>query len=157
MNLIIEDLQERFSLDDITIDTLEKVIQHSLEEEEINYKVEVSLSLVDNLKIKELNNKFRGIDKSTDVLSFPIYEKHELNEMKNKNNIGEILIGDIVLSLEKASEQADEYGHSFEREISFLTCHSMFHLLGYDHDTEENASIMRVKEEKVLKGLGIVR
>ncbi|MBP2026344.1 putative rRNA maturation factor [Acetoanaerobium pronyense] len=157
MNLIMEDLQDRFSLDDITLDTLEKVIQHSLEEEEINYEVEVSLTLVDNLEIKELNNKFRGMDKSTDVLSFPMYEKHELKEMKTKNNIGEILIGDIVLSLEKASEQAEEYGHSFEREISFLICHSMFHLLGYDHDTEENEKVMRIKEEKVLKGLGIVR
>ncbi|WP_432664593.1 rRNA maturation RNase YbeY [Wukongibacter baidiensis] len=135
------------------IELLNKVVEKSLEVENIGNDIEVSLSFVDNNEIKVLNRDFRGKDKETDVLSFPQYENQEL--IKEENNI--VVLGDIVISLEKAKEQAEEYGHSFEREVAFLTSHSMFHLLGYDHDTEENTKLMRQKEEKVLELLGILR
>ncbi|WP_208985079.1 rRNA maturation RNase YbeY [Maledivibacter halophilus] len=132
---------------------LEKVVKKSLEVENIDNNIEISISFVDNNEIKRLNKNFREKDAETDVLSFPQYDNQEL--FRDQNNI--VVLGDIVISLEKAKEQAGEYGHSFEREVAFLTAHSMFHLLGYDHDNEENTKSMRVKEEKVLELLGILR
>jgi len=153
IDLDIINNQEIIEYKDELIELLNKVVGKSLEVEDIGNDIEVSLSFVDNNEIKELNRDFRGKDKETDVLSFPQYENQEL--IKEENNI--VVLGDIVISLEKAKEQAIEYGHSFEREVAFLTSHSMFHLLGYDHDTEENTTLMRQKEEKVLELLGILR
>lgn len=121
-----------------------------LEKEEVSKEVEVSISFVDNEEIHRLNRDFRGVDRPTDVLSFPQYAN--IKEIEEPT-----CIGDIVISLEKAKEQAIEYEHSFEREVLFLTVHSMFHLFGYDHDTEENRKIMRKKEEDVLEEMGILR
>ncbi|MFT3950821.1 MAG: rRNA maturation RNase YbeY [Oscillospiraceae bacterium] len=116
---------------------------------------EVSISFVDNDRIRELNNTYRDMDKATDVLSFPLGEQgnYDIN-----NETGALLLGDIVISLETAVKQAAVFGHSLEREIGFLTVHSMLHLLGYDHEAgllEER--IMREKEEAVLTELGIAR
>lgn len=130
---------------------IQQVILKVLEVEKIDKMCEVSVMFVDNDEIKNLNNTYRNIDKATDVLSFPQYES--VDEMTED----EVILGDIVISLERALEQSKEYGHSFLREVSFLTCHSVFHLLGYDHDTEENTKIMREKEEVVLSELGIKR
>ncbi|MBQ7036084.1 MAG: rRNA maturation RNase YbeY [Clostridia bacterium] len=107
-------------------------------------KCEVSVMIVDNAAIKELNAQWRNIDRATDVLSFPMGDDSPL-------------LGDIVLSLEKAYEQANEYGHSPAREIGFLTVHSMLHLYGYDHMEEDERVEMRRMEEKILKKLGLVR
>ena len=116
---------------------------------------EVSVTLVDNERIRELNSQYRNIDKETDVLSFPL----GVDGVYDVNlDTGDAQLGDIVLSIPKALEQADAYGHSLEREIGYLTVHSMLHLLGYDH---ENGGLelvrMREKEEKALTELGLRR
>lgn len=141
---------------------IEKSINKALEYENFTKPYEISVVLTDNNGIKEINREFRGIDKETDVLSFPMLDiKH--NE---KNNIdfedfnmetGEVVLGDIVLSLQKAQSQSIEYGHSIEREIAFLTVHSVLHLLGYDHEEDSDRIIMREREEKILDNLGIIR
>ncbi|MBB6217921.1 putative rRNA maturation factor [Anaerosolibacter carboniphilus] len=125
-------------------------IEMSLKIERMTDDVEVSVSLVDNQEIHQLNQEYRNIDRPTDVLSFPLYDSFE-------NMTPPFCLGDIVISLEKALEQSKEYNHSFDREVAFLTVHSMFHLMGYDHDTEENTKQMRQKEEEVLQALGILR
>jgi len=127
----------------------------SLKSEGIDADTEISVTFVDNARIRELNREFRNIDRETDVLSFPLMEKEEL---ENFDSSLPLAIGDIVISVEKALEQADLYGHSFEREIGFLTVHSMFHLLGYDHVDGGLAAVqMREKEEDVLAKLGLPR
>lgn len=127
----------------------------SLVSEGIEADTEISVTFVDNARIRELNREFRGIDKETDVLSFPLLEKEEL---KTIDPTLPLALGDIVISVEKAMEQAESFGHSIEREISFLTVHSMFHLLGYDHVDGGLAAVqMREKEEGVLAKLGLSR
>ena len=127
----------------------------SLVSEGIEADTEISVTFVDNARIRELNREFRGIDKETDVLSFPLLEKEELNTIDPTLPLA---LGDIVISVEKAMEQAESFGHSIEREISFLTVHSMFHLLGYDHVDGGLAAVqMREKEEGVLAKLGLSR
>ena len=123
--------------------------------EDFKGDAEVSVRIVDNEKIRELNKTYRNIDASTDVLSFPlgVDGKYDVNL-----STGEAELGDIVLSLETAMEQAERYGHSLDREVGYLTVHSMLHLLGYDH---ENGGLelvrMREKEEKALAELGLSR
>ncbi|MFS8541326.1 MAG: rRNA maturation RNase YbeY, partial [Tissierellales bacterium] len=114
-----------------------------------NLDYEISLTFVDNDEIRELNKLYRGIDKETDVLSFPMEEGEKIY-------CGNML-GDIVISAEKALEQSKEYGHSLLREIVYLAVHSMFHLLGYDHMTEEDKEIMRSKEKEVMRNLKIFK
>lgn len=126
-----------------------------LEHENFEESAEVSVSFVDDAQIRDLNRDFRNIDKSTDVLSFPLGEDDEYDY---NNETEAYMLGDIILSLETASRQANEYGHSLEREVGFLTVHSMLHLLGYDHvDDKLEARIMREKEEVILSELGISR
>lgn len=116
---------------------------------------EVSVMLVNDAKIREMNNEFRGIDRKTDVLSFPLGENGEFDE---NPETGAGMLGDIVISLETAQKQAEVYGHSLEREIGFLTVHSMLHLLGYDHEESSlQERLMREKEEAILTDLGISR
>lgn len=116
---------------------------------------EVSVSFVDNRDIQMLNNQYRHKDAPTDVLSFPLGENGEY-DVNNETNA--IILGDIVISLETAMKQAEFYGHSLEREIGFLTVHSMLHLLGYDHETSPlDARKMREREEAILDKLGISR
>ena len=126
-----------------------------LEEEGFTDDAEVSVRFVDNETIHELNNQFRNIDRATDVLSFPLGENGVYD---TDLTTGAKLLGDIVISIPKAMEQAQEYNHSLQREIGFLTVHSMLHLLGYDH---ENGGIeevhMREKEETVLTKIGLKR
>ncbi len=126
----------------------------ALQHEGIDKQAEVSVTFVDNEKIRELNKKYRNIDSETDVLSFPLYEADTIKSSEDDV----VMLGDIVISVEKAYEQAELYGHSIQREIGFLTVHSMFHLLGYDHeDGGLKAVQMREKEEGVLQKLGIPR
>ena len=123
--------------------------------EEFPQDAEISVTIVDNEKIKELNKKYRDIDSETDVLSFPLGENgvYDIN-----HDTGEAELGDIVLSLEKAQEQAEHYGHSLDREVGYLTVHSMLHLLGYNHEEGGMELVrMREKEEQVLTELGLRR
>ena len=116
---------------------------------------EISVVFIDNKGIRSLNELYRSINKETDVLSFPLAEEEQYD--KNKEN-SEIVLGDIVISIEKAIEQAELYGHTLQREIAYLTVHSMYHLLGYDHEiSTEQATQMRLKEEEALNKLGISR
>ncbi|MGI5959092.1 MAG: rRNA maturation RNase YbeY [Massiliimalia sp.] len=124
--------------------------------EGIDTTAEVSVTFVDNEQIHELNREYRNVDRPTDVLSFPMLERKELEEAGTGEDIQ--MLGDIVISMEKAMEQAQMYGHSLQREIAFLTVHSMLHLLGYDHeDGGLKAVQMREKEEGVLQKLGQAR
>lgn len=148
------DNQDKISYDKKLLDTLREIMEEALESEGIeNREVEISLTFVDDEEIREINKNYREMDKSTDVLSFPQY----LSVEDINTTFGTLILGDIVISLETATRQAKEYGHSFEREMSFLTSHSMFHLMGYDHDTDENTKDMRSKEEAILNKLNITR
>jgi probable rRNA maturation factor len=120
---------------------------------------EISVLLVDNETIREFNRDYRGKDSATDVLSFPMEEDIEENsEPEVIGGPGERMLGDIVISVERAVEQAAEYGHSIERELAFLAVHGMLHLLGYDHEKNEAAKkIMQTEEKRILTELGITR
>lgn len=125
----------------------------TLNEEKFPYNAEVNVTFVNDEEIKKMNTEFRNINASTDVLSFPlgIDGVYDINPETNNK-----MLGDIVISVEHAFSQADLYGHTLEREISFLTVHSMLHLLGYDHiEGGLEAAIMREKEEKILDNLGL--
>ncbi|MBQ2758596.1 MAG: rRNA maturation RNase YbeY [Clostridia bacterium] len=123
--------------------------------ESFSSPAEISVRFVDNEQIKELNAQYRNIDKETDVLSFPLGENGEYDVNPETNAC---LLGDIVISVQKAMEQSQEYNHSLDREIAFLTVHSMLHLLGYDHVNGGLEAVrMREKEETVLTQLGLKR
>lgn len=117
---------------------------------------EVCLTFVDNAEIQELNQTYRGKNQPTDVLSFPMYEADE-EEIEVADEEEPLLLGDIVISIPRAKEQAVEYGHSFERELGFLTVHGFLHLLGYDHGTEEEEKSMFAKQEDILAQHGLIR
>lgn len=124
--------------------------------ENFTENAEVSISFVSNKEIRNLNKIYRNKDKETDVLSFPLTGEDGHTEINAET--GAVLLGDVVISLETAVRQAEIYGHSLEREVGFLTVHSMLHLLGYDHETSPlEERIMREKEEAVLENLGISR
>ncbi len=134
---------------------INKACAATLQNEMFSEPAEVNVTFVDDEGIKELNSQFRNIDRSTDVLSFPLGENGFYD--KNPEN-GNLMLGDVVLSLEHAVSQAEEYGHSFNREAAYLTVHSMLHLLGYDHvNNEEEKRIMRDKEEQVMTLLDLRR
>lgn len=117
---------------------------------------EVCLTFVDNAEIQELNQTYRGKNQPTDVLSFPMYEADE-EEIEVADEEEPLLLGDIVISIPRAKEQAVAYGHSFERELGFLTVHGFLHLLGYDHGTEEEEKSMFAKQEDILAQHGLIR
>lgn len=123
-----------------------------LKNEEFKGCAEVSVTFVDNGEIKKLNARFRDKDVETDVLSFPMGENGEYDINRAT---GAKILGDVVLSMEKAQEQAQDFGHSFEREVCYLTVHSMLHLLGYDHMVDEEKAVMRIKEENVMAQIGL--
>ncbi len=145
---------------------LNKVVEACLDYEGCPYEAEVSILFTDDEQIKELNQEFRAMDKSTDVLSFPSIEYDEPGDFSHLEEkvldyfhpeSGELLLGDIVISVDTARLQAEEFGHSIEREIAFLTAHSMFHLFGYDHMEEKERLIMEEKQNAVLDLLQIRR
>ncbi|MCC0683482.1 rRNA maturation RNase YbeY [Clostridioides sp. ZZV15-6383] len=152
MDLILDDRQDKLEVNEELIEKIKDIILECLDYEGYDDNYEVSLSFVDNKEIHELNREYRGVDRVTDVLSFPL-----LSDDFDDVELEEESLGDIVISLERALEQSIEYNHSFEREVCFLICHSMFHLLGYDHDTDENTKEMREKEEHILNKLNITR
>ena len=144
---------------------LKKVVEASLDYEGCPYETEVNILFTNDQLIREINKKFRNIDVSTDVLSFPMIDYKEPGDFGHEDlfddcfhpDTGELLLGDIVISIPRAECQATEYGHSYIRELAFLTAHSMFHLMGYDHMTESDAVIMEEKQRAVLDKLGITR
>lgn len=138
---------------------ISKVLNKCFEEENLPpNKLSVSITLTDLKNIRNLNCKHRNIDKETDVLSFPMFEKEEIDKKVAKNDFQtEDILGDMVICIPKVEEQAKEYGHSFERELSYMVVHSFYHLMGYDHMEEESKKEMRQKEEYILKQLGITR
>ena len=134
-----------------------KAVKEALKQENFEYFTEISVSFIDNEAIHKLNLQYREKDKHTDVLSFPIWEKDELEDGSAFDGHA-VTLGDIIISAEQAEAQAKEYGHSFEREICFLSVHSVLHLLGYDHETsEEDEKYMKKKQEEVLVKIGLPR
>ena len=138
---------------------IEKVLSQCFKEEKLeNSKLCITVTLTTPETIQEINKRYRNIDRATDVLSFPMFEKDELDKKKKKNDFeNEDILGDIVVSVDKVKEQAIEYGHSFERELSYMIVHGFYHLMGYDHIEEEDKKIMRKKEEYILEKLNISR
>ncbi len=138
---------------------IKRVVEQCFKEEGLlDSKLYISITLTNPENIRKINNEFRNIDRETDVLSFPMFEKQELDEMiKNKDFKHEDVLGDIVISIKRVEEQAEEYGHSFEREFSYMLVHGFYHLMGYDHIKEEDKLVMRPKEENVLDKLNIKR
>ncbi len=135
---------------------VKKVVQACFEVENLKTsKLYVNVILTNPKNIKEINSKFRNIDKETDVLSFPMFEKEETVNLKNYEY--EEPLGDIIISIERVKEQAIEYGHSFERELSYMVVHGFYHLMGEDHIEEEDKKQMRAKEENILNKLNIIR
>ena len=142
------------------------MIEASLDHENCPYEAQVNVLLTGNEEIHEMNRNFRGIDRPTDVLSFPLLnyetpsdfsrvEEEEADSFDPES--GELMLGDIVLSGDKILEQAEAYGHSTKREFAFLVAHSMLHLCGYDHMTEEEAKEMERRQEEILQSLSITR
>lgn len=139
--------------------TISKVLEKCFEVEHLpNDKLLVSITLTDPENIRKLNKEYRKIDKPTDVLSFPMFEKEEIDNMVREGTweYNDIL-GDMVISIPQVEAQAKEYGHSFERELSYMVVHSFYHLMGYDHIEEEDKKVMRPKEENILTMLKITR
>ena len=135
------------------LDTMMKAAELCIDAENIDVdRSEISVTFVDMEEIHQLNRDYREVDSPTDVLSFPQFD--DLNDLPEE---GEIALGDVVICKEKAEEQAEEFGHSFEREIIYLFVHSVLHLLGYDHMNEDEKKIMRRREEEVMTELGITR
>ncbi len=152
MNILLNNHQNKVPVSEELMDLVKKSITAALNYENIFEKVEVSLLFIDNDEIRELNKEYRGVNLPTDVLSFPMYD--DISEALEEEYL---YLGDIVISCEKAIEQAKDFGHSVEREIGYLTVHSVLHLLGYDHMNEEDKAIMREKEEEILKKVDLER
>ncbi len=155
MNILFEN-ETDYDFSQEKLDLLNKVISETLRYENFSDNVEISLTIVTNDDIQEINAKFRDIDRPTDVLSFPLIDFAN-GEEPEQNGDEPIALGDIVISIEKAKSQAEEYGHSLDRELGFLTAHSMLHLLGYDHIEPDEEKIMFAKQKEILDNLGLKR
>jgi probable rRNA maturation factor len=153
MEVIIHNEQQAIVLESAMQDMLHQVVAQVALVYGLADEAEVGITLVDDAAIHEMNRQYRGKDSATDVLSFALNDGEEQLE----GNPAALLLGDIILSLETAMRQAEEYGHSLEREMAYLTVHGMLHLLGYDHECEAEKNEMRQEEEHVLMLLGIGR
>jgi probable rRNA maturation factor len=147
-------------------EVIKAAICFTLDYEKFPEPYEVSVVITDNIGIQSINLKFRKIDKITDVLSFPLIDfKNKTFDVSDKEFLieainpetKEVMLGDIVISIEKAISQAAEYNHSLTRELGFLTVHSLLHLLGYDHESDKDRSIMRHREEDILSVMKLTR
>lgn len=148
------DIEEKKEYKDI----IDKVIKKCFETERVNEtNLYINIILTNGENIRKINKEYRNIDKETDVLSFPMFEKDEIESLiKNKYEVEDVL-GDIVISIPRVEEQAKEYEHSFQRELAYMLVHGFYHLMGYDHIKEEDKKQMRPKEEKILEELNITR
>ena len=147
-------------------EVVEKVAEAVLDMEDCPYETQINVLLTDNEGIHEFNKEYRGIDRETDVLSFPNLDFEQSGEFEIEEECeadyfdpdsGELILGDIIISVDKVMEQAESYNHSTKREFAFLVAHSMLHLCGYDHMEAEEAKVMEGKQEEVLTALGITR
>lgn len=137
---------------------INKVVNECFKTEGLDkLKLYISITLTVPEVIKEANKKYRNIDKATDVLSFPMFEREELETLIKNNYDVEDVLGDLIISIPRVKEQAIEYGHSFERELAYMVVHGFYHLMGYDHMEEDDKKEMRQKEDEVLNKLGITR
>lgn len=150
IKILFDNRQKDIEISKVLEEKIYNAVEICLAEEDIKDSVEVSISFVTNKEIRKLNFEYRNLDRETDVLSFPL--EYDFNIIGINR-----MLGDIVISLEKAKEQSEEYGHSIEREIIYLVIHSMFHLLGYDHINEEEKIEMRQKEKKIIKKIGLFK
>lgn len=165
--IFIDNRQDKIEVTEEFTNKIKEMIDYALREEKVDIDYEVSVIFIDNENIKEINNECRNIDKVTDVLSFPMLDYEEdkvfkdiyLNYEFDESDLdeGNLVLGDIALSLERAKEQSEEFGHSFLREACYLTIHSVLHLLGYDHMEEEERTIMREREENILEKFNLER
>ncbi len=159
--IVWKDIEKRPELEII----IEKVIQKCFEVEHINpTSLYICVTLTNPKNIREINKQYRNIDKETDVLSFPMFERSELDQMIEQNSdscieegILQDIMGDIIISIDRVEEQANEYGHGFDREFAYMLVHGFYHLRGYDHMTDDEKKEMREKEENVLSQLNITR
>ncbi len=155
--------QDKFEFNSEAEGLIRKAIDAALKFEEFKYSYEISVVITDNAGIRIMNKQFRNVDRETDVLSFPMIEfnnddlEFQISAEEIDPETGDVMLGDIVISIEKAYEQAEEYGHSFDRELAFLTVHSILHLLGYDHMVIKDEQIMRKKEENILSVINLSR
>lgn len=154
MQIEISNQQEKMTVTQAIEDRIIEVLEETARVHEVDDLAEVSLMFTDDETIHEMNREYRGIDRPTDVLSFALEEGEEEEIYGGPE---ENLLGDIIISVETAARQAEEYGHSVEREMAFLALHGMLHLLGYDHMEEEERQQMRAQEEAILASLGITR
>lgn len=145
---------------------MKKVMETALDYVECPYETEINIVITDNEGIHEVNKEYRGIDRPTDVLSFPMAEYKipgDFSDLEENYGdcfhpeTGELILGDIMISIDKVYEQAEAYGHSIERELGFLTAHSMLHLCGYDHIEEEDRIVMEKKQREILERIGLKR
>ena len=145
---------------------IEEIVEAALDYENCPYEAEVNVVLTDNQCVREINREYRGIDSPTDVLSFPMVEYETPSDFRHVEEMfadcfnpetGELMLGDIMISVDKAEEQADLYGHSLERELAFLTAHSLLQLFGYDHLDEAERAVMERKQEEILENRGYTR
>ena len=153
---LLTDNRTAFEISGEIMEAVEKACLETLKYEEFDEDCEISLSFVTNEEIHQINRQFRNVDAPTDVLSFPQLTFEE-GEEADVNENGEIVLGDIIISVERAKEQAEEYGHGLKREIAFLTVHSMLHLLGYDHMEKDEEEDMFRRQKEILEIAGIPR
>ncbi len=150
MNIIFEEGQ---GVPKELLSKMEAAASRALELEDIDDdRIEISLTFVEPEEIKEINSQFRNIDKVTDVLSFP-----QFDDFEDLPEFGEIPLGDVVICTKRAKEQAEEFGHSLDREIVYLFVHSICHLLGYDHMEEDEKKVMRAREEEIMEYINLSR
>lgn len=145
---------------------IEEIVKAALEYEDCPYEAEVNVVLTDRESIREVNREQRGLDSPTDVLSFPMLDYETPSDFGQVEEMfadcfnpesGELMLGDIMICVDKVEEQADLYGHSQKRELAFLTAHSMLHLFGYDHMDEAERAVMEKKQEEILESRGYTR
>lgn len=153
--LTYTDIEENKEYEEI----IDLVLKECYKEEKlIDSKLSIQITLTTPQNIRKLNKEFRNIDRETDVLSFPMFEKEEIDlKIKNNDFPYEDILGDMVISIPRVEEQAKEYGHSFKRELSYMVVHSFYHLMGYDHMEEDEKKVMREKEDVILNRLKITR
>ncbi|MGE7919491.1 rRNA maturation RNase YbeY [Viridibacillus sp. NPDC093762] len=156
MSLNIDFLDETSKVKDSDIELVEKLLQHAATVENIEDETELSVTFVTNEAIHEINRQYRQKDAPTDVISFALEEMGEGEVEIIAEGMPRIL-GDIIISIDRTKEQADEYGHSFERELGFLAVHGFLHLLGYDHMVPEDEKVMFGKQDTILESYGLSR
>ena len=141
---------------DMYSDLTEKVINKCFETENlVDKNITISIIFTTPIDIQAYNKEYRNIDRATDVLSFPMFEKDEVEKLQKEKSIVPEVLGDIIINLSQVKMQADEYGHSFERELAYMLVHGFYHLMGYDHMEEKDKKQMREKEENILEKIGL--